>query len=370
MSRRFWSNVWAIAFKEGRVLRNDPAVLAMMLVQPVIMVLLFGGVVSNTPANTRWAVLDRTGSETSRRLVEAIQTTGYFVPPRAVYSYREAETLLARGGAIAVVVVPDDFERDLGRGQARVQLLLDGSEPLTAARIGGIVTSVATSFRTDGGGGPPPGLVDVRQRFRFNPTLADSIFYLAALSGMLLTNLCMSASSGGLVAERESGTYEQLLSLPTTALELVLGKLVPYIVLSYFVLTLATILAGVFFGFWPRGNMLILAVVVLPFVLASLGIGVLVSTLANTTTQSVFLSVFFILPSMILSGIMLPYHFMPTPIRQIGGLLPLRWYGIASRRIVARGGGLEDVIGPILVLLAIFAVLLAIVRWRMKPRLG
>jgi ABC-2 type transport system permease protein len=339
-------------------------------VQPVIMVLLFGGVTSNTPAHTPWAVLDRSGTATSRRLVENIETTGYFVPPRTVFSYREAETLVARGAALAVLVVPDSFERDAARGGARVQLLLDGSEPLTAARIGGIVGAVAASFRPAGNDGTSGAPIDVRQRFRFNPTLKDYIFYLSALSGMLLTNLCFSASSGGLVAERESGTYEQLLSLPTTALELVLGKLVPYIGLSYFVLLLTTVLGGIFFGFWPRGSLLVLGVVVLPFVLASLAIGVLISTLSRTTTQSVFLTVFFILPSMILSGIMLPYHFMPTPVREIGALLPLRWYQIASRRIVARGAGLDEVLVPIAVLLVIFAVLITIVRWRMKPRLG
>jgi ABC-2 type transport system permease protein len=200
--------------------------------------------------------------------------------------------------------------------------------------------------------------------------LRDRIFYLAALSGMLLTNLCLSASSGGLVAERENGTYEQLLSLPTTAIELVLGKLVPYVVLCYFVLFLTTLLGGVFFGFWPRGSMIVLAIACFPFILASLGIGVLVSTIAHTTTQSVFLTVFFILPSMVLSGIMLPYEFMPHPVREIGALLPLRWYGIASRRVVARGAGLGEVLVPMAVLFFIFAVLLTIVRWRMKPRLG
>src|SRR5262249_33266697 len=146
MTRRFWSNVFAIAFKEARVLRNDFAVVAMMLIQPVIMVLLFGGVTSNTPAHTPWAVLDRRATETARRLVEAVQTTGYFVPPVSVFSYAEAEALLARGGAVGALVVPDDFERDVARGRGRVQLLLDGSEPLTAARIGAIVVQVAASF--------------------------------------------------------------------------------------------------------------------------------------------------------------------------------------------------------------------------------
>jgi ABC-2 type transport system permease protein len=370
VTRRFWSNIFAIAFKEARVLRNDFAVMVMMLVQPVIMVLLFGGVVSNTPANTPWAVLDRSATEASRRLAEAIQTTGYFVPPRVVYSYAEAEELLERGRVVAALVVPYDFGRASARGAAQVQLLLDGSEPLTAARVAGIVNAVAGSFRVDPGPAGPDGPIDVRQRFRFNPTLKDRIFYLATLTGMLLTNLCMSASSGGLVAERENGTYEQLLSLPTTAIELVMGKLVPYVVLAYFVLGITTVLAGLVFGFWPRGNMLVLALAVFPFVLASLGIGILVSTLARTTTQSVFITVFFILPSMILSGITLPYSFMPHPVREIGALLPLRWYQIAARQVVARGAGIVDVLVPMGVMFAIFLVLMTIVRWRMKPRLG
>jgi ABC-2 type transport system permease protein len=342
----------------------------MMVLQPIIMTLLFGGVVSNTPAHTPWAVLDRSDTETTRRLVSSIQTTGYFVPPRVVFSYAEGEALLERGRAVAVLVVPDTFERDAARGRATVQLLLDGSEPLTAARIAGVVSSVAATFRASGDVASTPGPIDIRQRFRFNPTVKDRIFYLAALTGMLLTNLCMSASSGGLVAERESGTYEQLLSLPTTAIELVLGKLVPYVGVCYFVLGLTTVLAGLFFGFWPRGHLFTLAVVAFPFILASLAIGVFVSTLARTTTQSVFVTVFFILPSFILSGTMLPYQFMPHPIREVGALLPLRWYQIACRRIVARGAGLVDALVPMACLFAIFAVLLAIVRWRIKPRLG
>lgn len=369
MSRRFWSNVLAVGFKEARVLRNDPAVIAMMLIQPVIMVLLFGGVVSNVPRHVPWAVLDRAHTDDSRRLVAEIAHSGYFRPPDAVGSYDEAHARLAHGRAVAVLVVPDGFGRDAARERARVQLLLDGSEPISAARVGAIVGSIAARFDV-GGAGVPRAPVDVRQRFRFNPTLGDRIFYLAALTGMLITNLCMSGSSLGLVGERENGTYEQMLSLPTTPVELVLGKLVPHVAMNYFVLGLTTVLAGLIFGFWPRGSLLALCVVALPFILASLGVGVFVSTIARTSAQAVFVTVFFIMPSMILSGLMLPYAFMPHGIREIGMVLPLRWYQIAARGIVARGAGLADAVGPTLVLVAIFAVLLLLVRWRMKPRLG
>jgi ABC-2 type transport system permease protein len=251
-----------------------------------------------------------------------------------------------------------------------VQLLLDGSEPLTAARLGGIVAAVAANFHVAESAPRPVAAVDLRQRFRFNPTLVDRVFYLSALTGMLLTNLCMSGSSLGLVGERESGTYEQMLALPTTPVELVLGKLVPHVAVNYFVLALTTVLAGALFGFWPRGHFLTLAVAALPFILASLSIGVFVSTIARTSAQAVFITVFLIMPSMILSGLMLPYQFMPHPIREIGMLFPLRWYQIAARRIVARGGGLVDVLVPMAVLAVLFAGLLWLVRWRMKPRLG
>jgi len=212
--------------------------------------------------------------------------------------------------------------------------------------------------------------VDLRQRFWFNPTLLDRNFFLAALAGMLLTNLCLSATSLGLVAERESGTYEQMLALPTTPLEIVLGKLVPFVGLSYGVFAFATLAAGLFFGAWPQGSWLALVLVTLPFVLASLGIGVFVSTLAHTSAQAVFITVFFIMPSFVLSGSMFPYQLMPHGVREVGALFPLRWYQIALRRIVERGAGLTEVLGPVLALVILFGVILAGIRWRMKPRLG
>jgi ABC-2 type transport system permease protein len=377
---RVWvSNVLAVAYKEASLLRHDKALIAAIVAQPIMMFLLLGFALSNKPANVRWVVLDWSGDAMARRLVDDVMATGYFLPPQHVTSYEEGRRLLQHGRALAMLAIPKDFRRDLERTRSEVQVLLDGSDPLQAARVGGYLTQVANAF--DAGGQPPTsrtaqdrvravGPLDLRQRFWFNATLEDREFFLATLAGMLLTNLCLSATSLGLVAERESGTYEQMLATPTTPIQLVLGKLLPYVGVSYFILLFATLAPGLVFGLWPQGSFLTLIVVTLPFVLASLSVGVFVSAIARTSAQAVFISVFFIMPSFVLSGAMFPYQFMPDGVRQIGGLFPLRWYQIALRRIVERGADLTGVAVPILALCGIFFVLLVAIRGLMKPRLG
>jgi ABC-2 type transport system permease protein len=376
--KSFWSNVGAVAYKEAAVIRHDKAFLSMVFIQPWIMFTLFGFVLSNRPANVPLGVLEQSHSALSRRIVQEVQATGYFRPPERVTSYEDAHAKLRRGELLAVLVLPQSLARDAERGGAHVQLLLDGSDPLSAARIGAYVSQVAAAFETHVAPAVQDpdrlvrtaGRVDLRQRFWFNPTLADRSFFLAVLGGMLLTNLCLSGTSLGLVGEREAGTYEQMLSLPTRPIEIVLGKLVPFVPIAYGVLLFSIVLPGVVFGIWPNGSVIALLVTTLPFVLASLAIGVFVSTVTNTSAQAVFISVFFILPSFVISGVMMPYQFMPPGVRQIGAAFPLRWYQIALRRIVLRGGGLAETVIPALAMLLIFAGLLALIRWRMKPRLA
>jgi ABC-2 type transport system permease protein len=370
MRSRFLANVLAVAYRETVALRHDQAFLGAVLVQPVMMLLLFGFALSNQPAHVPWVVLDQDRSAASRGFVEAVQQTGYFLAARPVTSYQAGIEQLRGGDAVAFVIIPADFRRDIERGRPQVQVLLDGTDPISAARVGGIISQVGAAYQVRGDAEPVPPAVEVRQRFRFNPTLRDREFFLAALAGMLLTNVCLSATSLGIVGERESGTYEHMLSQPTTALEIVFGKLAPYVGISYVVLLLAVAAAGLAFGIWPRGSWAALLLVTLPFVLASLAIGVFVSTLASTSAQAVFISVFFILPSFVLSGSMFPYQLMPPGIREIGFVLPLRWYQISLRRIIERGAGLADVAVPILALWALFTGLMLLIRWRLKPRLG
>jgi ABC-2 type transport system permease protein len=373
-----WSAIGAVAYKEATILRHDRPFLGVVFVQPIVMMLIFGSALSNVPRNVPWAVLDRSESAASRRLVAEIRTSGYFLPPVAVRSYAEGRQLLGGGTALALLVVPEGLDRDLERGRPRVQVLLDGTDPISAARVAGYLGEIAAGFRA----GPadrrePPearrpgaGPIDLRQRFLFNPTLSDRQFVLAALAAMLLTNLCLSATCLALVGERENGTYEQMLALPTTPVEIVLGKLVPYVVLCYVEVLIALVPAGLIFGVWPQGSWLLIFAVTLPFILASLALGTLVSSIVESSAQAVFLSVFFILPSFVLSGVMTPYQLMPDGIREVGGLLPLRWYQIALRRVAERGAGPADVALPALVLTAMFGVALALIAWRMRPRLG
>jgi ABC-2 type transport system permease protein len=376
--REFFSNVGAVAYKEATVISHDKAFLSAVLIQPWMMFLVFGVILSNEPKNVHWSVLDQSQSALSRRLVAEIQTSGYFVVPDREASYERARERLRDGSVLAVLVIPPSLARDAERGDPRVQLLLDGSDPLSAARIGGYVSRIAgavesrievASFNPDRAV-EKPGPIDVRQRFWFNSNLDDRRFFLAGLAGMLLTNLCLSVSCLALVGERESGTYEQMLALPTRPIEIVLGKLIPYVVICYGLMLFAVIAPGLIFGFWPRGSWLALAVATLPFTFGSLAIGVFVSTIVRTSAQAVFISVFFIMPSFVLSGVMMPYQFMPHGVREVGAVFPLRWYQIALRRVIERGGGLFEIAVPILAMSLIFGVLLAIIRWRMKPRLG
>src|SRR5512140_1224537 len=285
--RRPWSNVLAVAYKEAVVLLHDRPFLAVVLIQPIMMFILFGTAVSTKPENVPWAVLDRNVTSDSRRLVAEIEATGHFLAPRPIASYAEGRALLRDGDALAVLVVPRDFVRARERGGASVQLLLDGADPLSAARVGGYVAGVAAAFRSrDARPGPrrpgpdgAPGAIALRPRFWFNPTLRDRDFFLSALAAMLLTSLTLSATSLALVGERENGTYEQMLSLPTTPVEIVLGKLLPYVALCYLELLIAVLPSGLVFGFWPRGSWITIGIVTLPFVLASLAVGTFISSL-------------------------------------------------------------------------------------------
>jgi ABC-2 type transport system permease protein len=252
--RRALSNILAVAYREVVVLRHDKGFLTTVMAQPVILLLLYSYGISYTPANVPWAVLDRSDSVASRRLVADIRTTGYFKAPVAVTSYDEGRGMLRSGAVLALLVVPHDFSRDL-RGAAP-RSAPGGRHRSDRRPRAQYVSQVASRF--DAGRAPPAretdparrtgGPIDVRQRFWFNATLADRDFFLAILAGMLLSNICLSGVSLGIVGERESGTFEQTLSLPISPLQIVMGKLLPLVAVGYGLLGFTILGSGVLFG--------------------------------------------------------------------------------------------------------------------------
>ena len=360
----------AVAYRELAIIRHDRELLIVIFFQPLMTLLVYGLAVSFTPANVPLLVLDRSGTSLSRRLVDDVAATGYFAPPARVASYDEGMDRLQDGSALGLLVIPASFPRALERGDAEVQLLLDGTDPLMASRVAASIGAVGRSFGMSNGeaGGERAALV-IAQEFRFNHTLRDRDFFLAVIAGILLTNICLSATSLGIVGERERGTLEQLLAAPVSSRALIAGKLLPHALISYAALFLIMSGCGMLFGLWPRGSWAAIVLVTFPFVLASLGFGVLVSIVCRTSVQAVFLSVFFILPSFMLSGATFSYRLMPPAIRHAAGILPLRWYQMALRDVVQRGAGVPEILAPAMVLVLIASGVLLAINRRMDARL-
>ena len=327
---RFRSNVLAVAYREAIIVRHDKAFIGVVVLQPIMMLFLLGYVLSNKPANVAWVVLDRSATPASRQVVHEVQATGC-LPPRSVASYDQGRAVLRRGGALAFLVIPRDFALDAARGRPRVQPCSTAAIR-SAARVGGYVISRGhpaavrpAPVRVAGNPGRTPGPIDVRQRFWFNATLSDREFFLSAIAGMLLTNLCFSVTALAGRRARERHLRADALAPDHDARDRareaasLRGRVLPAPRLRHpgDRRDLRPLAGGQRRDACRRD----------PTVRARpLTIGVRISVFARASAQAIFLTVFFILPSFILSGMLFPYQFMPPGVRELGAVLPLRWY--------------------------------------------
>jgi len=294
--------------------------------------------------------------------------TRKMAPPRAVTSYATTERFLRQGEAAVGLVIPHDFARALVRGEpAPAQLLLNGTDPLVALRLAAAVREVAARFRVDAAvpygdaarhlAGEPS--IELHRTMRFNPALADRVFFVPTIPVIFLTQIFFGLACFSIVGERERGTYEHLLALPLQPLAVLIGKFLPYIVVAYTWLLAYYAAAAVVFGVAVHGSVALLLLATLVFVLTSYAIAVLFSTVARNTHQAVYLTVFSVLPSTVISGFLVPTSTMPRAI-QIAALgLPATHYVTILRAIVVRGAHLADVATPLVAMTAIFAIVVA-----------
>jgi ABC-2 type transport system permease protein len=372
--RRSLVRIGAIAAKETLHIRRDPRTLYLALGMPVVLLFLFGYGVSFDLERLPLAIADRDRTEASRALVEAV-TSSRELERVAEVAPEDADALFRAGRALAVLVVPEGYGREVAQGRrTRVQLLVDGADAVVANQVLAKADALvrAESRRLAGpalADRPPP--LQVKVWTRYNPGSRSALFlvpglaaYVLAISAVLLTALTISG-------EWERGSMEQLFAAPVGQLEIVLGKLLPYLVLGMVELQLVLAFGTVAFDLPVRGSPVLLFATGFFFLVGMLGQGLLISVVAKNqlvATQAGALSA--LLPSLLLSGMMFPIENMPLPLQALSHVVPARYLVDALRGLLLKGNGL-DVLWPDLLALVVFAVVvLGLATARFQRRLA
>lgn len=359
---REWT-LWPMLWKEFVQLRRDRFTLAMMVALPAVQLLLFGFAIQTEVRHIRTLVLDESKTPESRALVRVMTNTGNFDFVGTVASRDEIADRIGRGDAGAALVIPPAFMADLRRGRtAQAQVIVDAADPMSSsAAMSGAAQAAqarALELADPRGGGRPP--LEVRIRPWYNPGLRSAVYIVPGIVGVLLSMTMVMITSMAVVRERERGTLEQLVVTPISRTGLMLGKLIPFLLIGYVQMTVVLLLGRLVFDVPFRGSLVALYVITLAFIVANLGLGLLLSTAVRTQTQAMQLSFFFLMPNILLSGFMFPREAMPAPAQWIGALLPLTYYLRILRAILLKGVGTAQVWPESLALVGFALVLVAL----------
>jgi ABC-2 type transport system permease protein len=338
---RFWPMLW----KEFIQMRRDRLTLVMVTVVPAVQLLLFGYAIQTDVRHQPMVVLDESRTVESRALTAAITNTGTFDYAGEVHSRREIQLAIRTGQARAALVIPPDYERLIKRGEtARAQMIVDAADPSSsqAAMSGAQLAAASRAQAIIAERGRIRLPLEMTVRPWYNPAGRSAVFIVPGIVGVLLTVTMTIITSGAIVRERERGTLEQLIVTPIGKTSLMLGKLVPFVLVGYLQMTVVLVLAWAIFDVPLVGSIPLLYALASTFIAASLGVGLLVSTIARNQAQAMQMSFFFMLPNILLSGYMFPREAMPDVARWVGLVLPLTYFLKVLRGILLKGSGLAE----------------------------
>jgi ABC-2 type transport system permease protein len=358
--RRFW----AIVVKEFIQMRRDRVTFAMMVGIPLLQLVLFGYAINADPKHLPTAVLSADNSIFARTLTWALRNSDYFRIVRQSASEEEIRRLLAQGNVQFVVHIPEDFSRQLLRGE-RPSLLLeaDASDPMATGYALSALNTLVTSTLDRDLTGPlwrlrvAPGPIELRTHRHYNPENITQYNIVPGLMGVVLTMTMVIITALAITREREWGTMENLLSTPVHPGEVMIGKIIPYILVGYIQVTLILTAARFLFHVPVVGSLPLLLAVILLFIMATLAVGIMFSTVTKNQLQAVQMAFFFFLPNILLSGFMFPFRGMPAWAQSIGEILPLTHFLRIVRGILLKGNGLRE-IAPELWPIALFMVVM------------
>jgi ABC-2 type transport system permease protein len=362
-----FSRFWGIVLKEFLQLKRERITFAMILGIPIVQLLLFGYAINTDPKHMPTAIIAADSSEFTRSYIAALRTTDYFEIVDELSSEEAGRAALARGEVQFILNIPADFTRSLLRGERPALLLeADATDPgAIGAAVGAVqqaVNSVAVKdlrgpYSWLAGSAPP---FEVRVHRLYNPEGLTQHNIVPGLMGVILSMTMVMMTGLAITRERERGTMENLLSTPVHPLEVMTGKIVPYIFIGLTQATIILIAAKFLFHVPIVGSLVALYIVLLLFVAANLTVGITLSSLAKNQLQAMQLTFFYFLPNMLLSGFMFPFRGMPDWAQTIGYVLPLTHFNRLARGILLKGNGWPDLWPDIWPLLAFTAIVMTI----------
>jgi len=365
----------SITRKEVLHIRRDPRTLAVMFLIPVIQMFLLGYAATTDVEHLRTAVLDQDKTPASRELIDAYKASNYFDLVYYVDEEGELARLIDSGRARAGLIIPAGYGETVTRGErATVAFIIDGSDPNVAGTAFSAAQSIAQAYSAQ----LIEAKLDIKldetigveaiPRVWYNPEMRSTNFMIPGLIGTIMMLMTVILTSLAIVREREQGTIEQLVVTPITPFELVVGKIIPYVGVAFFDLGEILVVGTLWFDVPVRGSIPLLLALAFLFIFTALGFGLLISTVARTQQEAMFLSYFVFLPSIFLSGFFFPLEAMPRALQLISYLVPLRYFLIIVRGIILKGVGIEllkEQVYP-LVLFGTVLILMAANRFRKR----
>jgi ABC-2 type transport system permease protein len=365
----FWLRTLAMLIKEFIQLRRDRVSFAMIIMIPLVQLMLFGYAINTNPRHLPTAVLLQEESDLGRSILKALQNTDYFEVTHQVSNEAEFDRLLASGTVLFAIEIPANFERAVRRGDRPALLVAaDATDPVAAgsamSALGQLVSTALRHDRDVPDAGP--AAFEIRTHARYNPAGTTALNIVPGLVGTILTMTMLIFTALSVTREIERGTMESLLAMPITPIEIMLGKIVPYIIVGFVQASLIIGIGIALFGVPLIGNLALLAALSTLFITANLSIGYTFSTLAQNQLQAMQMSMMFFLPNILLSGFMFPFAGMPRWAQWIGEALPLTHYLRIVRSIMLKGSTLADLQFDTLALggLMLIAMTVAVTRFR------
>jgi ABC-2 type transport system permease protein len=365
----FWRRSYAMVVKEFIQLRRDRVSFGMIVMIPVMQLLLFGYAINTTPHNLPTAVLLQEDTDLGRSVLKALENTEYFHFVSRVHDVKEFDDLMLSGKVLFGVEIPRGFERAVRRGDRPALLVAaDATEPIAASTaISSLSVVVQTALAHALFTGDPPSLpFEIRAHARYNPAAASRLNIVPGLVGTILTMTMLIFTALSVTREIERGTMESLLSMPINPVEVMFGKIIPYVMVGFLQASIIVGIGVFVFGVPVLGNMLLLALLTTLFITTNLSIGYTFSTLAQNQLQAMQMSIMFFLPSILLSGFLFPFLGMPVWAQYVGEGLPLTHFLRIVRAIMLKGSTLQNLQYDALALFALMlvAMTIAVTRFR------